>query len=224
MNTQFRRLAPLITVLVLCPPIVALDFGVSIGRDGTTLAATQFKSQPLLATGACDLRSGGHFVLRLRAGYGVLLYRHRYENGPNGLFNTYDYSGLDALRIQAAPCAEVPLPMLPVYVRAGMGCGFHLNWIFQEDTELDDGRYASSRVRGLDVTALVALGIRMSRRFSLELSSERLLADWSLTSKQNYTWDYIGQQWVKGYYSSTTSLNWNDVVDPGYSIGIVLTL
>ena len=216
-----RLLASLLTTIVLFSPMAATEFGALVGRDGATLAATQFKSQPFHVTGVCDLRSGEHFVLRLKAGYGVLLYQQRMDNG---LFETKDRSALDALRIQAAPCAEAALTTLPIYVRAGVGCGFHMNWVFQEHTEIDEGSYALSRVGGLDVTVLAALGIRMSRHFALELGAERMLVDWSLTTKQNYTWDYVFREWHQGSHSSGATLNWNNVIEPGYSVGVVWTL
>jgi hypothetical protein len=216
-----RLLASLLTTIVLFSPMAATEFGALVGRDGATLAATQFKSQPFHVTGFCDLRSGEHFVLRLKAGYGVLLYQ---QSMDNGLFETKDRSALDALRIQAAPCAEAALTTLPLYVRAGVGCGFHMNWVFQEHTEIDEGSYALSRVGGLDVTALAALGIRMSRHFALELGAERMLVDWSLTTKQSYTWDYVFREWQQGSHSSGATLNWNNVLEPGYSVGVVWTL
>jgi hypothetical protein len=221
MSKERKSLVAFCAVLVFCSPGAALKLGVSIGRDGATLAAMPFKSQPLVAMGCCDLRSGESFVLRLKAGYGVLQSR---QSTDNYIFDTYDYTGLDALRVQAAPCAKADMPSLPIYIQAGLGCGLHMNWTYQNSTEIDEGYASSTRVRGLDATALLTLGIRVSPRLSLELGTERLLADWSLTTRQNYTWDYGSHQYLKGSYSSGTALNWSNVAEPGYAVGLVWEL
>ena len=216
-----ESLAALCAAIALCSPIAAVELGMSVGRDGTTLAAVPFESQPLGVTASCGLRSGDHFVLRLKAGYGVLFRR---QGTVHYTFDIIDDTRLDALRVQAAPCAKADLPSLPIYVQAGLGCGFHMNWVFQKSKELEQGYASRVRVRGLDATALLTLGIRVNPRLSLELGTERLLADWSLTTRQNYTWDSGSQLYLGVSRTSGTDLNWNSVTEPGYAVGFVWEL
>jgi hypothetical protein len=218
---RHRTLIVLCAALAVCSTGAALHLGVSVGRDGTTLAAEAFKSQPLGVAATCDLRSGEHFVLRLKAGYGVLLHR---QNSETPVSQTYDYTGLDAIRVQAAPCAEANLPSLPIYIRAGMGCGLHLNWTLSNSTDIGEGTSTRTRTRGLDASTLLTLGLRTSHRLSLELSTERLLADWSLTTRRSSGWDADRREYVERGHSSGSSLNWNSVLDPGYAVGLVLAL
>jgi len=207
--------------LALCSSAAALDLGVSIGRDGTTLATEDLGSQPLGAMATCDLRSGEHFVLRLKAGYGTALSR---QYGVSPLSETYDHKGLYVVRVQAAPCVEVGLPPVPAYVRAGMGCGFHTVWTMTNSTDFGEGSLAYGRANGLDVSALLTLGLRASPRLALELTTERLLADWSLTARRGYAWDPSEAAYIEGSNSSGWSLNWKSILDPGYAVGFVLAL
>ena len=145
-------------------------------------------------------------------------------NGETPVSKTYDYNGLDVIRAQAAPCVEVGLPSMPAYLRAGLGCGFHSVWTLENSTGEGYGTLSRTRASGLDASALLTLGFRAGPRFALELSTERLLADWSLTTRRNSVWDDDEQAYIERSHSSGWSLNWNSVLDPGYSVGLVFTL
>jgi len=208
-------MAAIFAAIVLCSPIAAIDLGASIGRGGTTVAPDQ---QPFLVSAHCGLWHGQHFVLKLSAGYEVLLNRESIGT-PNG-YAEYQRTGLDAVRVQAAPCASANLPGIPVYVQAGLGCGAHLGWKLVDDNGDD---LEKTNTRGLDASGLVAVGIRVNRRLSVELGTERLLADWSFTQVRLDRYQE-GLGYVEQGHTSSTSLNWQGTAEPGYTAGIVLTL
>jgi len=214
-NVERRLMAALFAAIVLCLPAAAIDLGASIGRDGTTGTPDQ---QPFLVSAHCGLWHGPHFVLRLRAGYGVLLNRENLGT-PNG-YAEYQRTGLDAVRVQAAPCASADLPGIPVYVQAGLGCGARLGWKLVDD---NGDAMEKTNTRGLDASGLLAVGIRVNPRLSLELGMERLLASWSFTQVRLDRYQE-GLGYVEQGHTSTMSLNWQGTVEPGYTAGIVLTL
>jgi hypothetical protein len=210
--------AGMAATLVVCSVSMALDLGASIGRDGTTIAAVPLETQPLLVSAHCGIWHGQHFILRLKAGYGALL---DWENTgtPDG-YAAYDRTSLDAVSVQVAPCASVDLPGIPVYLQAGLGCGAHLGWTLGDD---DGDRLVKTRIGGLDAAGLLAAGIRVGPRLSLELGMERLLADWSFSQTRFFNYQGL-LGYVEQYHTSTTSLNWPGVLEPGYAAGVVLTL
>jgi hypothetical protein len=214
-NVERSLMVAVIVTVVLCLPAAAIDLGASVGRHVTTVTPDQ---QPFLMSAHCGLWRGQHFVLRLSTGYAVLLNRESIGT-PSG-YAAYRRTGLDAVMVQVAPCALADLPGIPVYVQAGFGCGAHFGWKLMDDNGDD---LEKTYTRGLDASGLVAAGIRLNRRLSLELGMERLLADWSFTRVRLDRYRE-GLGYVEQGRTETTSLNWQGNAEPGYTAGIVLAL
>lgn len=227
-NRERNLLVALCTAALLCSLSPALDLGLMVGSDGVTLAApndqclyseTQPNGLPLGAAALCDLHSGGRFVLRAKAGYGVLQHKESTAR-PDG-YDEHSRAGLHAVRVQAAPCVLADVPGMPFYLQAGLGCGAHLSWT--QGTYYNGDLLMKAAARGLDATGLLAVGVRVNPRLSLELGLERLLADWSVTTRQYYSWEDSSRLWEEVSHSNSTTLNLSSVIEPGYAVGIVWT-
>ena len=195
----------------------AIELGLAVGSDGTVSKLALIHEAPLCFTGTCGLKSG-HFLFRMNAAYGLQRYQTTFWQ------NAYTRGSFDDLRIQAVPNVETALPMLPLYLAAGLGLGFHLDGtnlssLFPSFDMVSDSSRTNARVRGFDATIVLTIGLRVSHALTFEFATERMIADWS--SAENQMRDWENGSVVNYSTSSTKVLNWYGLPAPGYRLGVV---